>query len=138
VLLARPARHAPRVDITALIDVAFLLIIFLVVTTTFLRERGLDLELPKAKGEAGAREETLTVEVTPEGFIYFRGERHERDALTAALEAALEESTTRNVVLKADKRTSHGAVVRAMDAIKEAGASGLTIAVEGKEQPGNS
>ena len=135
-LFARPARHEPRVDITALIDVAFLLIIFLVVTTTFLRERGLDLELPKAKGDAGAREETLTVEVTPEGVIYFRGERYERDALIPALKASLETSATRNVVLKADKRTSHGAVVRAMDAIKEAGASGLTIAVEEEKRPG--
>jgi biopolymer transport protein ExbD len=138
VLFARPARHEPRVDITALIDVAFLLIIFLVVTTTFLRERGLDLELPKAKGDAGAREETITVEVTPEGVIYFRGERYEGDALIPALKTSLEASATRNVVLKADKRTSHGAVVRAMDAIKEAGASGLTIAVEGKKQPGSS
>lgn len=137
-LFARPVRHEPRVDITALIDVAFLLIIFLVVTTTFLRERGLDLELPKAKGDAGAREETLTVEVTPEGFVYFRGERYERDALIPALKASLEASATRNVVLKADKRTSHGAVVRAMDAIKEAGASGLTIAVEEEKRPGPS
>jgi biopolymer transport protein ExbD len=130
-LFPRPVRREPRVDITSLIDVAFLLVIFLVVSTTFLRERGLDLELPKAEqGGAGAREETLTVEVTPEGLFYFRGERYERGALASALKGALESSKTKNVVLKADARARHGDVVHAMDAVKEAGASGLTVAVQ--------
>lgn len=129
-LFARPARREPRVDITALIDVAFLLIIFLVVSTTFLKERGLDLELPKAKGDSPIRDEILVVEVSREGLLYFRGEAYDRDDLAAALREALKEAASQHISLKADRAAAHGDVVRAMDAVKESGAKGLSVAVE--------
>ena len=129
-LFPRAVRRETHIDITSLIDVAFLLVIFLVVSTTFIKERGLDLDLPKAKKGSSAKEEALTVEMTDGGKIYFRGDTYTPEALVAALSKAIEESTSKNVVLKADKRAAHGDVVRVMEAAKQAGAKGLSIAVE--------
>jgi biopolymer transport protein ExbD len=126
----RAARRETRVDITSLIDVAFLMIIFLVVTTTFLKEQELELNLPRAQGPSAEAREGLNVEVSASGEMFFRGRALDRGALVDSLRGALASSDDKTVSLRADRASSHGDVVKAMDAIREAGAAGLSIAVE--------
>ena len=122
----RPRRvgQAVAVELTPLIDVVFLLLIFFMASTTFLRETELAIELPEA--DAGRVPSTAAVEVRVDaaGRYAVDGALLPDSELETLRQALAEHSgTTREVVVAADARTPHEAVVRALDA---AGRSGLT------------
>lgn len=126
-------RRKAMINVTSLIDVVFLLLIFFVVTSTFLERPGLDLSLPEASSaEVAARDET-TVVLAADGGTTLDGEPVAPGDLTEALRSRLEESATGRVVLEADERVPHGRVVQAMDAAREAGAAGLVVATRPEE-----
>ena len=122
----------PRIDITPLIDVVFLLLIFFMVTTTFQQETRLKVDLPEAvSGAPSVRQERIVLEVSAEGGYRLQGESvaSTRDALRAAL-AALGPAGDRPLVLQADGKAPHDAVVRAMDAARLSGFDKLSIAAQ--------
>lgn len=122
----------PRIDITPLIDVVFLLLIFFMVTTTFQQETRLKVDLPEAvSGAPSVRQERIVLEVSAEGGYRLQGEAvaTTRDALRAAL-AALGPAGDRPLVLQADGKAPHDAVVRAMDAARLSGFDKLSIAAQ--------
>lgn len=126
-------RRKTMINVTSLIDVVFLLLIFFVVTSTFLEQPGLDLTLPEAGSAEPAAREDVTLGVASDGTIYLGGEPIERATLRDAIEGALEQGSSDRVVLQADARVSHGLVVEVMDAARLAGARGLVVATEPPE-----
>ncbi|MDJ0840485.1 MAG: biopolymer transporter ExbD [Acidobacteriota bacterium] len=116
------------VDLSPLIDVVFLLLIFLMVSTRFIDDHGLDLALPGSESRREAETEHLTVFVDKEGKIYVGEEQFAPRELEAAINKRIDDYDDKMVVLKVDKSVSHGKVVFVMDAAKSAGASGLTFA----------
>ncbi len=133
VMNLRPTRsEEPRIDITPLIDVVFLLLIFFMVTTTFQQETRLKVDLPEAvSGAPSVRQERIVLEVSAEGRYQLQGEAvaSSREALRAALEA-LGPAGDRPLVLQADGKAPHDAVVRAMDAARLSGFDKLSIAAQ--------
>jgi len=129
------ARRKALINITSLIDVVFLLLIFFVVTSTFLERPGLDLSLPAASPTEVARRDEVTVELDAEGAMRLDGRQVTREALESEIQAALAASGTERVVLEADERVPHGRVVEAMDAARRAGATGLVVATRPREEP---
>jgi biopolymer transport protein ExbD len=116
------------INIAPLVDVIFLLVIFFAVSTTFLETAGLKLELPTSSSTADQELKELTVLLDAEGRIMFEDEQLEIDDLGPRLRQALDQRSRKLVVLRADKSTSHGDVVRLMDVIREAGAEAMTVA----------
>jgi biopolymer transport protein ExbD len=128
--LRQTRSEEPRIDITPLIDVVFLLLIFFMVTTTFQQETRLKVDLPEAvSGAPSVRQERIVLEVNAEGRYQLQGEAvaSSREALRAAL-AALGPAGERPLVLQADGKAPHDAVVRAMDAARLSGFDKLSIA----------
>jgi biopolymer transport protein ExbD len=121
--------------VTSLIDVVFLLLLFFVVTSTFLERPGLDLTLPAASLAEVARRDEVTLELDAEGGVWLQGRRVAEEALEGELQAALAAGGTERVVLEADEQVSHGRVVAAMDAARRAGATGLVVATRPQEDP---
>lgn len=130
------SRRKVSINVTSLIDVVFLLLIFFVVTSTFLERPGLDLSLPEASSTEAATREEVTVQLQAEGGILVDGEPIELAALSESLEVRLGETETRRVVLEADERVPHGQVVGVMDAARLAGASGIVVATRPGEDEG--
>ena len=126
-------RRKALINITSLIDVVFLLLLFYVVTSTFLERAGLDLTLPAASATAAARRDEVTIELDERGGTWLDGRPVEPAGLESALKAAMAEGGTERVVLEADERVSHGRVVEAMDAARRAGASGLVVGTRPRE-----
>jgi biopolymer transport protein ExbD len=129
----------PEISLVSLIDVIFCIIVFLVVTTTFDVRTALRLQLPTAAGSAmEASDDPLTVVVDAEGRVYL-GTRElpkgDRAAQVAALSAVEGDRAAIRVVLRADARATHQAVVGAMDALGQAGFVRISIATmpEGAE-----
>jgi biopolymer transport protein ExbD len=130
--LRQTRSEEPRIDITPLIDVVFLLLIFFMVTTTFQQETRLKVDLPEAvSGAPSVRQERIVLEVSAEGRYQLQGEAvaPSREALRAAL-AALGPAGERPLVLQADGKAPHDAVVRAMDAARLSGFDKLSIAAQ--------
>lgn len=131
--LSRDARDdEPEINLVSLIDVIFCIILFLVVTTTFDVRTSLRLQLPTADGQVlEAGDQPMTVVVDAQGRLYL-GTRElptdDRTALVAVFEGADPDPATRRVVLRADGRAPHQAVVTAMDALGKAGFKRLSIA----------
>jgi len=127
----------PEINLISLIDVIFCIIIFLVVTTTFDVRTSLRLELPTAAGPTiEASDDPLTVVVDAEGRLYLGTAelpREDRAALVAALSRVEGDRAALRVVLRADARAPHQAVVTAMDALGQAGFVRLSIATMPEE-----
>lgn len=130
-----PGRRKALINVTSLIDVVFLLLLFFVVTSTFLERPGLDLSLPAASPTEVARRDEVTVELDADGATWLDGARLEATDLEGAIVEALAAAGTERVVLEADERVPHGRVVEAMDAARRAGATGLVVATRPREEP---
>ena len=119
----RRAGYAAVVELTPLIDVVFLLLIFFMASTTFLRESQLAIELPQA-ARAPASAAHVEVRVDAAGRYAINGRLLPDGELKTLLDAlAAQTQAGQAVVVAADARTPHQAVVRVLDA---AGRSGLT------------
>jgi biopolymer transport protein ExbD len=128
----RRRRDDAGVDLTPLIDVVFLLLIFFMVSTTFIRETQLKIDLPEASGELQEIEDDV-IEIT----VDRRGDyavnqqllvNNEMDTLLRALrERMTERDPSARVIITADASAAHAAVVRAMDAAGRVGLSRISI-----------
>ena len=133
----RQAREELSVNLTPLIDVVFLLLIFFMVSTTFNRETQLSVDLPEATGllrEEVTRQIEILIDESGEYRVNGRPLVDDRvRTLQAALYEESEGDTTLPMVISADAQASHQSVVRAMDAAGQMGFTRLTIA---SVQPG--
>lgn len=128
--------ESPRVDLTPMIDVVFLLLIFFMISTTFIERPGLNIDLPEAgaqKIEQGNKE--VQVYLAANGDLYLQREKVTPAALKQHLgtydQARAGQMT---FLLMADKAALHGRVVELMDLAKEAGFGQLAIATEKKKE----
>jgi biopolymer transport protein ExbD len=125
-------REDPELNMTSLIDVVLLLVIFFMLATTFVTEGRLRVELPEASiAPANVVEEPVVVTVTAQGG-YRVNERvlvnNSRETLQAALRKVAGGNTDRPVTIRADARAPHQAVVTAMDISGRVGFSQVNIA----------
>lgn len=126
-----------EVNLTALIDVVFLLLIFFMVTTTFDRHAKLKVSLPESSAKTTQQQsDPLVLSIDAKGN-YFINDRQvvnqSLDTLKQALQKVIGDRGDMALVLRADANTPHQAVVRAMDAASQLGLTKLSIAtVEGK------
>jgi biopolymer transport protein ExbD len=126
-----------EVNLTALIDVVFLLLIFFMVTTTFDRHAKLKVSLPESSEKASQQQsDPLVLSIDAKGNYFINGRQvvnQSLDTLKQALQKVIGENTDMALVLRADANTPHKAVVRAMDAASQLGLTKLSIAtVEAK------
>lgn len=127
----RQAQQEVTVNLTPLIDVVFLLLIFFMVSTTFTRETELQIDLPEAEG-AKAEQETdrVEVEISADGVYSINGQRLEgvaRQALSERIQGVAEGNTDLPFVITADADARHELVVRTMDVAGSLGFTGLSI-----------
>ena len=108
-------------------DIVFLLLIFFMISTTFLSQPAIKLELPEAEHADNIRQTPLVVYIDPAGRVYLNDEPIEIQLLTEALRRRLVDATEKSVVFNADSRVSHGRVVEILDVIKGAGVQKLSF-----------
>lgn len=130
-----------EVNLTPLIDVVFLLLIFFMVTTTFRQETKLQLQLPESSSDESLAQtdNSLRVEISADGKFALKGpgERKARalvsddeDTLKRAITNLIKGKSDVDVVLMADRMTPYQAVARAMDACRQLGLVNFNLATE--------
>lgn len=133
--LQHHSTEEPTVDLTSLIDVVFLLLIFFMVSTTFERQALLKVDLPEASVVEDRTElpDTLELVIDSVGLMYLNDRQlvnSEERTLRAAIEEAVGEERSIPLVLRADRQTPHHFVVTAMDVAAQLGFSNLSIATD--------
>lgn len=131
-LRVRP-KEDPEINLINLVDVFLLLLVFFMISTTFLDESRIKIRLPEASAEASANEqrEAIEITVTAEGDYRVNGQslvNSSAATLTAALLKVAGDSRDMPVTLRADGRATHQSVVTAMDVLGRSGFRAINIA----------
>ncbi|MBN2803982.1 MAG: biopolymer transporter ExbD [Deltaproteobacteria bacterium] len=119
------------IELTPLVDVVFLLLIFFLLTATYVKNPNIDIDLPKATPqETFTKDNDLTIAIKKDGTI-----RYDNDSVSILKLKEIFENKIKKggknavVIVKADKGSTHGRVVEVMDLAKSSGFSKLAIAV---------
>ncbi|MFH1037128.1 MAG: biopolymer transporter ExbD [PVC group bacterium] len=120
------------INITSLIDVIFLLLIFFLVTTTFSEQPSLKIDLPRATTSGTGHQEELVLAVTREGNFYLDQKSVTRDELPGLLADAVRSRKEPSLVLKADRQVSYGLIVELMDISRRVGLEKIVALTEGE------
>jgi len=127
-------RSKPEVQMSPLIDVVFLLLIFYAVTTQFVSDERLKLKLPEAKtaeSEGVGQEETPPeVKVAADGSIWINDEIIAEEDLEAQMKALVERAPDGAVILKGDRDADYGIVVKVLDSARAAGANMIQMSAD--------
>jgi len=138
--LRHRVKEDPTIDLTSLIDVVFLLLIFFMVSTTFERPAALKVDLPEASTVESQPDQAERLElVIDAGGRMFLNDRRLVDTRAQTIKAALSQASgDRNdlpLILRADRETPHHFVVTAMDVAAQLGFSNLSIATDRSDRP---
>jgi biopolymer transport protein ExbD len=124
----RKRRQAPTVIIVSLIDVLIVVLIFLMVTTTFKQLPAIKLALPESKqSKAGASDNALIVTVSKDGMLYLKTDPVTMDTLQQRLVEAVRLNPQTTLAIRADTDTTMGKVIKVMDAAKAANIKAANI-----------
>ena len=133
--LKNHVKEDPTVDLTSLIDVVFLLLIFFMVSTTYERESVLKVDLPEASAVEDREElpDSLELVIDAQGRMYLNDQRlidSEERTIRAAIEQLTGDNRDLPMILRADRETPHHFVVTAMDVAAQLGFLNLSIATD--------
>jgi biopolymer transport protein ExbD len=115
------------INITPLIDVLFLLLIFFMVSSTFLEQPAIELELPDAQSAVVVEQKDYILFIDNKSNVYLNEKKVRMEDLESKIEDAFHGKKNKVLVLKADQDVSHGIVVKVLDIIKRVGVQKLII-----------
>jgi len=124
------AKKKVSINITSLVDVLFLLLIFFIVSSTFLEQPGMKLDLPKSTGSEVVKVEGFTIFITEEGKLFLNDEEIFADNLSSIMKEIAPKINDKGLILKGDEKVKYGLVVKVMDAARNNGIEKLVIATE--------
>ena len=126
------ARRAGKKDlelnIAPLIDMVFILLIFFLVTTSFVKETGVDISRPTASTAVAKTKSTILIGITRDNTIHLDRREIDIRAVRSGVERAMAENPEASVVIVADKDSRTGLVISVMDSCKLAGAENVALA----------
>lgn len=123
------------VDLAPLIDMVFILLIFFLVTTTFVTDVGIEVERPRATTGRSLDPRSLRVSVTESGSIFAAGEALALESLPARVRRHVREEGNATVVVVPDAKTRSDMLVRVLDAARLGGARELAVATRSGDEP---
>ncbi|SDJ15612.1 MULTISPECIES: biopolymer transporter ExbD [Ferrimonas] len=126
------ASEGAEVDMTPMLDIVFIMLIFFIVTTSFVKESGIDVNRPKAQQASKKPSANIFIAINEAGIVYMEKREVDIQRVRANVERMLAESPEASVMIQADKAAKHGVVVKVMDQVKAAGIN--TISVAAKEE----
>lgn len=128
-------REASTLDMTPLVDVVFNLLIFFMLSTTFVTTPGIKINLPEASSkELKVQEKEVRIALTRKGKIYLNRKLVTLDDVRKTLKQKARINPKMLVIIQADEQVTHGKVVQIMDIAKTAGLNRLAIATRPRKR----
>ncbi len=119
-----------QIDISPLIDMVFILLIFFMVTTTFVKDMKLDLERPSASSGVSASTKAIRVFIDTQGDVYVDNQQVRIYSLQSKLRDMLRVSTDKSILVVTDENVPAKTVLRVVDQSKLSGATDVGVATE--------
>ena len=120
--------NASEINISPLIDVVLILLIFFIVTTVFVEETGVDVDKPRAASAQDLEKNSILIAVTSNGQVYQGGRSIGVSGVRSVVAAMLEVDDQMPVIIQGDASANHGIIVSVIDAAKLAGARTVNLA----------
>lgn len=118
--------ESSEVNLTPMLDVVFIMLIFFIVTTSFIKESGVEIDRPESNAASPRPDAQVMVAITPEGAVWVDGEAV--DAHRVGDRVAGLVSGDGGVVIQADREATTGLLIEVMDRIREAGVEQVAVA----------
>ena len=119
-----------QVNLTPMLDVVFIMLIFFIVTASFVKESGIDINRPDAATAVRKERGNILVAITPTGQIWIDRRQVDLRSIRANIERLHAENPQGAVVIQADRDSKNGLLVEVMDAARLAGVENISIAAE--------
>ncbi len=116
------------IDLTPMLDVVFIMLIFFIVTATFVKEAGIEVDRPAATTAERQDLANILIALTPDDEIWLDGERMDERDLATAIKRLHAENPQGSVVIQADKASTHKTLRTVMDAVQQAGVPQVAVA----------
>ncbi len=126
----RARGESVRLNMGPLIDMVFLLLIFFVATTSFVKEAGIEVQRSEAATAVVQDQSNIMVGVSRTGEVYWQGQRIDLRSVRAFVERALAEDPGSGVIVVADRMSETGVIIQVMDQCRLAGATTVSLAAE--------
>jgi len=126
----RARGESVRLNMGPLIDMVFLLLIFFVATTSFVKEAGIDVQRSEAATATVRERSNIMIGVSESGEVFWQGKRIDLRSTRAFVERALAEDPGSGVIVVADRRSETGVIIQVMDQCRLAGAVNVSLAAE--------
>lgn len=126
----RRKRMHYHLNITPLIDIVFLLLIFFMLTANFLNQKGISIDLPGAAYAEEETEEDIVISIDSKKRVFVGQERTGISSLEKLLREKIDGASNRKVTIRGDRSADFGTAVKIMDIAKETGAEAIMIVTE--------
>ena len=120
-----------EINITPMLDIVFIMLIFFIVTTSFVKEPGINPSRPYAETAATKERGNIMIAVSRDDQIWMNKNRVELAGVRQLVEAARAENPESSVIIVADESASTGMVIDLMDQVRVAGVTSIALAAEG-------
>jgi biopolymer transport protein ExbD len=128
--IKKRARRESLIDISPMMDMVFILLIFFIVTSTFTRETGIDVTKPKASSAKELAKESILIGITRQGTVHINETQVNLSSLQTILKQMMAESPDRPVIIVSDRDAPSGAIVDVLDECNIAKVRKVSISAE--------
>ncbi len=126
----KPKEEEAAIDMTPMLDIVFIMLIFFIVTTSFVKEAGVEIDEPTASTAVKKPTANIFVGINAQGDIYMLKRKVEQDDVRSNIENMLLENPESSVVIQADSGSDSGVLLDVIDAVKKAGVKNVSVAAE--------
>jgi biopolymer transport protein ExbD len=119
-----------EVDMTPMLDIVFIMLIFFIVTATFVKQSGLEVIRPAAETAEDQRRVSILIAIGPGDSVWMDNKEVDVRAVRAGVEKLLAENPLGSVVIQADQKSKSGILMQVMDQVRQAGAPATAISTE--------
>ena len=123
-------QDASEVNLTPMLDVVFIMLIFFIVTASFVKEAGIDVSRPPAATAERKERGNILIAITANNQVWMDRRQVDPRSLRANIERMHAENPQGSVVIQADEKSQNGLLVRVMDAARLAGITNVSLAAE--------
>ena len=119
-----------EINLTPMLDVVFIMLIFFIVTATFIKEAGIDVTRPLAPTAAEQRGASILIAISPNNEVWIDRRKVKSEAVKPAVERLLAENPEGEVVIQADAESQAEVLLEVMASVRDAGANNIALSAE--------
>lgn len=126
--LSAASDESSEVNLTPMLDVVFIMLIFFIVTTSFIKESGVEIERPESSAASARPDVQVLVAITPEGAVWVDGEPVDIHRIGTTVAGMV--SDDGSVVIQADREAATGVLIEVMDRLRDADVDKVAVAAQ--------